>query len=81
MTNEESIKTIMESESCFCKHGAFKDCNSRCKYRETLNTAIKALERMCYLTDRPCSACKFHSEDGCSRWECEFSEKEESANG
>ena len=74
MTNEDAIKTIMESESCFCKHGAFKDCNSRCKYRETLNTAIKALERMSYLTDRPCSACKFHGENGYSKWNCVFEE-------
>lgn len=45
MTNEEAIKTFTESEKCFCKHGAYKDCNSRCKYREALDLAIKALEQ------------------------------------
>ena len=25
-----------------------------------------------YLTDRPCSVCKFHTEHGCSKWECVF---------
>ena len=41
---------------------------------DALEMAIKALERMSYLTDRPCSACKFHGENGCSKWNCVFEE-------
>ena len=44
MSNDEAIKIIKESDSCFCKHGAYKHCNSKCKYRDALDVAIKALE-------------------------------------
>ena len=27
------------------------------------------------LVDRPCSACKFHKENGCSKWDCVFDTK------
>ena len=27
------------------------------------------------LVDRPCEACKFHGENGCSKWNCVFDEK------
>ena len=45
MTNQEAIKTLKEADTCFCKHGAFKDCHSRCKYKDALDIAIKALEQ------------------------------------
>ena len=45
MERKEAIKTIKEAESCFCKHGAYKDCHSGCKYREALDAAVKALEQ------------------------------------
>lgn len=77
MTNEEAIKIFTESEKCFCKHGAYKDCNSRCKYREALNMAIKALEQTSHLIARPCEMCEFYTEDGCSKWECVFEEDKE----
>ena len=32
-------------------------------------------EKLSYLTDRPCTACKFHKEEGCSKWSCVFEEK------
>jgi hypothetical protein len=40
--------------------------------RDALEFAIKALEQISHLTDRPCSVCEFHKEDGCSKWECVF---------
>ena len=43
MTNQEAIKTLKEADTCFCKHGAFKDCHSRCKYKDALDMAINAL--------------------------------------
>ena len=27
------------------------------------------------LKDRPCEACKFHSDKGCSKWDCVFDSK------
>ena len=44
MTNQEAIKTLNEADTCFCKHGAFKDCHSRCKYKDALDMAINALK-------------------------------------
>ena len=29
-------------------------------------------EQISCLTDRPCSVCKFKTENGCNRWECVF---------
>ena len=48
---------------------------------DALEMAIKALERMSYLTDRPCSVCKFHGENGCSKWNCVFEEVKADDNG
>ena len=45
MNNSEAKKTILEADSCFCKHGAYKDCHSGCKYREALDAAVEALEQ------------------------------------
>lgn len=45
MNNHEAKQTILEADSCFCKHGAYKDCHSGCKYREALDAAVKALEQ------------------------------------
>ena len=44
MTRAEAIKTIKEAESCFCKHGAYKDCHSKCKFKDALSMAIASLE-------------------------------------
>ena len=32
-------------------------------------------EKLSCLIDRPCTACKFHKEKGCSKWSCIFEEK------
>ena len=32
-------------------------------------------EKLSCLIDRPCSACKFHKENGCSKWSCVFEDK------
>ena len=32
-------------------------------------------EKLSCLIDRPCAACKFHKEEGCSKWSCVFEEK------
>lgn len=44
-----------------------------CSYEEVaLNMAIKAVEQVGCLTDRPCPFCRFKTENGCNRWECVF---------
>ena len=40
--------------------------------RMAFNMAITALELMDTLIDRPCSACRYHKENGCCRWNCVF---------
>ena len=39
---------------------------------EAFNRAIKAIEQIGCLTDRPCDVCRFKNENGCNRWECVF---------
>lgn len=34
-------------------------------------------EQLACLNDRPCEVCKFHKENGCSRWNCVFEEEPE----
>ena len=34
-------------------------------------------ELLSCLTDRPCTVCKFHSENGCGKWNCVFDGKPE----
>lgn len=37
-----------------------------------LDDAVAALETISHLTDRPCSACEFHTDAGCSKFDCVF---------
>lgn len=39
---------------------------------QALTMAIQALENIGHLTDRPCSVCEFHKENGCCKWDCVF---------
>ena len=32
-------------------------------------------EKLSCLINRPCTVCKFHKEEGCSKWSCIFEEK------
>ena len=32
-------------------------------------------ELLACITDRPCDACKYHGENGCSKWNCVFDEQ------
>lgn len=51
----------------------FKDMNE-CTYGnlEAVEMAIKALENIGHLKDRPCDVCEFHKENGCCKWTCVF---------
>ena len=45
MTAEYAIRIFKTVNSCFCKDGVYKDCNSKCDIKDALDMAIKALER------------------------------------
>ena len=60
MTKEEAIKVLNMVEA----HGIAE---------EAKQMAMKALENIGHLTDRPCDVCEFHGENGCSQWTCVFS--------
>lgn len=40
--------------------------------QEIIDMAIKALDQVSHLNDRPCEACEYHKETGCVKWECIF---------
>ena len=61
MSKEETIKNLKKLKSF---HNG--------SYGTAIAEAIKALEQISHLTDRPCSVCEFHKEDGCSKWNCVF---------
>ena len=41
-------------------------------YAEAIDMAIKALDQVSHLNNRPCEACEYHKETGCVKWECVF---------
>ena len=38
--------------------------------KEAIQIATRTIKTL--LKDRPCEVCEFHSENGCSKWECVF---------
>lgn len=72
MTKEKAIEVI--KHECYIVDLLSLD---RTKLVNTaLDLAIKALEQISHLKDRPCEACEFHTGDGCSKWECVFEKGE-----
>lgn len=88
MTNEEAKKMLEAKLKCFIAEtsGTNHDCNMRLcdecalnyeqgnmgEQKKALDLAIKALDQISHLKDRPCEACEYHTEEGCSKWECVF---------
>lgn len=88
MTNDKAKKMLKAKLECLKNEtsGINHDCNMRlcddCSLnyeqgnmgdqKEVLRMAIKALEQISHLKDRPCEACEFYTEEGCSKWECVF---------
>lgn len=48
--------------------------NNESDYDTALKMGKDAIVRLDHLIDRPCEACEFHKENGCSRWDCVFEE-------
>ena len=67
MTNSEA-REIIENRFDIMDY-----CESE-KLGEALDMAIKALDQISHIKDRPCEACEFYKESGCSKWDCVFEE-------
>ena len=65
MTNAEAREELKYIKKSFAQN--------KLSY-EALDIAIKAVERIGHLIDRPCEACEYHKETGCSQWSCVFEE-------
>ena len=63
MTREEAIKELKD----------IRDTSNQ-KAQEILDNAIKRLELLGHLKDRPCAVCEFRKENGCCKWSCVFEE-------
>lgn len=44
MTKEKAVKTLKEANRCFCRWGAYKDCHSKCDYKDALDLVIGTVE-------------------------------------
>lgn len=67
MTNEQAIKWL----KAYIQDTPFQ----MEQYERAFEMAIKALENIGHLKDRPCSVCEFHKENGCCKWTCVFTDK------
>ena len=65
MTNKNAIKQLKMLKE-HLKNDMYADDQN------AINKGIEALELLGHLTDRPCSACEFRKEKGCSQWNCVF---------
>ena len=72
MTREEAIKELTEDREFLMKRGLDETESGMLK---ALEMAIKALENIGHLMDRPCSVCEFRKENGCCKWTCAFTEE------
>ena len=63
MTAKEAVKQIKEN----CYFASISE-----KTKQALDMAIKALDQVSHLNNRPCEACEYHKETGCVKWECVF---------
>ena len=66
MNRQEAISQLK-----YCTYDKIEQIS---KYdKEALDMAISDMRKMSYLTDRPCSACKFNEDgNGCKKWTCAF---------
>ena len=69
MTREEAKQIIIQERDSLKANP--KVIVEECLY-DAFEMAIKALELLDTLTDRPCEVCKHHKENGCCKWDCVF---------
>ena len=71
MTREESIEELQAIKSEY-SYRELHEARLMKSEEQALDMAIKALENIGHLTDRPCDVCEFHKENGCCKWTCVF---------
>ena len=69
MTNQETIANLNMISVAFVEPVTKEQ---RKLIDDTFEMAIQAVENIVHLTDRPCSVCEFHKENGCCKWDCVF---------
>jgi len=65
MENKEAL-SLIES---YLKSGYAHNVDD---FKQALKIAVKAIESISHITDRPCDVCEFHTEQGCTQWKCVF---------
>ena len=82
MTKEQAIEIIRKEYACVDADCDIERSCGKCELHmpskepilEAYERAIKALELIGNLTNRPCEACEFKKENGCCKWTCVFDE-------
>lgn len=72
MKREQAIEELKGIKSAYADK-KFHEERLMKSEEQALDMAMKALENIGHLTDRPCDVCEFHKENGCSQWTCVFS--------
>lgn len=67
MTSEKALKLLKKDGLALTESEAEQFCKA-------YDMAVKAFELMEHIKDRPCEACEFRKENGCSKWDCVFDE-------
>ena len=70
MTNEEA-REVLSKINIAVGFGA-TPILSESQILEATSRGINAIEQISHLKGRPCEACEFYTEEGCSKWECVF---------
>ena len=68
-SNINTTITIIKEE---CYVSNLMNLDRTIMVNRALDNAVSALETISHLTDRPCSACEFHTDAGCSKFDCVF---------
>lgn len=72
MSKFEAIPNIEENIKIIQDYIIFNHMSDFPKIQKAMEDAVDALWLIDQLKDRPCAACKFHKQNGCSQWECVF---------
>jgi hypothetical protein len=73
MTIDEAIKELKDASDSEIRYGDTDHHYDEVMKRvEAFEMAIRALDQISHLKDRPCEVCEFYTGDGCSKWECVF---------
>ena len=73
MTRLEAIEELKAIRSAYSDK-KFHEERLMNSEEQALDMAISAIELITRLNNRPCEACEYHSDNGCSKWDCVFDE-------